>query len=185
MASDRIGMLLRTVRAGDKHSVWNKAELRAPDLITLTSSAFEYGSAIPAAHAGQGVGENTSPELSWSGVPVGTAQLLLVIEDTDVPLPRPLLHTIALLEPGRTSLAAGELVSGGNGIRFLPASFGNTGYAGPRPIPGHGPHHYGFYLYSLDRAIQPDREPKDTRKLLAQVAGHITGRARLIGTYEQ
>jgi phosphatidylethanolamine-binding protein (PEBP) family uncharacterized protein len=118
-------------------------------------------------------------------VPTGTEQLLLVIEDTDVPLPRPLLHTIALLDPSRVQLAEGELHAGARGIRFLPASFGSSGYAGPRPIPGHGPHHYGFYLYGLDRAIRPDQEPKSIRKLLAEVAGHVTAKARLVGSYEQ
>jgi phosphatidylethanolamine-binding protein (PEBP) family uncharacterized protein len=89
------------------------------------------------------------------------------------------------MEPSRTKLKASELNSGVDGIRFLPASFGHTGYAGPRPIPGHGPHHYGFYLYSLSRAIQPDHSPKSIRKLFSEVAGHITARARLVGTYEQ
>ena len=68
---------------------------------------------------------------------------------------------------------------------FLTASFGRPGYQEPQPIPGHGPHHYGFYLYSLNRAIRPGREPKNPRKLIAEVAGHITGRAQLVGTYEQ
>lgn len=185
MASDRMGTLLRRVRAGDKHSAWTKSGLVAPALITLTSTAFEDGAAIPAAYAGEGVGDNISPELSWRGIPSGAAQLLLLIEDTDVPLPRPLIHTVALMEPSRAKLEAGELNSGGHGIRFLPASFGHTGYAGPRPIPGHGPHHYGFYLYSLSEAIRPDHAPRSIHKLFSEVGGRITARARLVGTYEQ
>ncbi|UXX91799.1 hypothetical protein N7U49_04430 [Streptomyces sp. AD2-2] len=35
------------------------------------------------------------PELAWSALPPGTAQLLLVVEDIDVPMSKPAVHCLA------------------------------------------------------------------------------------------
>ncbi|WP_420038409.1 YbhB/YbcL family Raf kinase inhibitor-like protein [Leucobacter komagatae] len=161
----------------------------------LWSTSFVDGSAIPDAHAGVGVGQNLSPALSWSGVPELTQELLLVIEDLDVPLPRPLLHTIALLSPtptrisGAGSAASGRLLEGeldtSDGVRFVPTRFKRTGYQGPRPLPGHGPHRYDFHLYSLDRACPPARTWSNISTLLQGVSGHVTASGHLRGTMQQ
>jgi phosphatidylethanolamine-binding protein (PEBP) family uncharacterized protein len=58
-----------------------------------------------------------------------------------------------------------------------------TGYAGPRPIPGHGPHHYRFHLLALDRSI-PD-SAVTVKAVLAVAAGHVLARGTLTGTYER
>jgi phosphatidylethanolamine-binding protein (PEBP) family uncharacterized protein len=55
--------------------------------------------------------------------------------------------------------------------------------AGPRPIPGHGPHHYRFHVFALDRAI-PDGVTT-AKALLAGMAGHVLARGALTGTYER
>src|SRR4051812_41288959 len=85
-----LGRLLRGIHAGEKHLAWNDPAVRgAPASIVLTSPSFEAGSCIPKRHAGKGVGENVSPPLSWSGVPPHAAELLVIVEDPDAPLPRP------------------------------------------------------------------------------------------------
>jgi len=44
--------------------------------ITLTSSAFEEGGAIPSKYTCDGA--DVSPPLSWAGVPEGTESLALI-----------------------------------------------------------------------------------------------------------
>ena len=135
-----LGRLLRGVRAGAHRSPLADSAFDAPESIAVTSPAFTDGGVMPRSSAGKGVGDNTSPPLRWDGLPPGTRQLVLVMDDVDVPLPRPLLHTIAVLEPTLDGVAAGSLQPGTAGMRFIRADLGHRGYAGPRPIPGHGHH---------------------------------------------
>jgi phosphatidylethanolamine-binding protein (PEBP) family uncharacterized protein len=135
-----LGKLFRRVRAGARRSPLAGAGFDAPESITVTCAAFPDGGAMPQSSAGTGVGANTSPALHWAGLPSDTRQVVLIIDDVDVPLPRPLLHTVAVIEPTLDGVAAGSLQPGAAGMRFIRADLGNRGYAGPRPIPGHGPH---------------------------------------------
>jgi phosphatidylethanolamine-binding protein (PEBP) family uncharacterized protein len=155
----------------------------APAAITVTSPAFADGGAMPRSSAGKGVGDNTSPPLRWDGLPPETRQLVLVIDDIDVPLPRPLLHTVAVLEPRIDGVDAGGLRPGATGIRFVRADLGHRGYAGPRPIPGHGAHHYRFHLFAIAKPI-PDNVTR-ANALLAAISGHVLARGVLTGTYER
>lgn len=176
-----LGARLRRRRAGEERSTWRLPTLQAPETITVTSDSFAPGGTIPERHRGPGAGDNLSPALAWSGLPEGTAQLLLIIEDTDVPLPRPIIHTVALIDPGATGLGAGELAATTPGVRPLTASFGRTGYAGPRPLAGHGPHHYGFQLFALDTAL----EVPNAHAAFTAAAGHVLARGRLVGVDER
>ena len=138
---------------------------------------------MPQSSAGKGVGDNTSPALQWAGLPPETRQVVLIIDDVDVPLPRPLLHTIAVIDPTVDCVAAGSLQPGAAGIRFIRADLGHRGYAGPRPIPGHGPHHYRFQVFAIDDTI-PD-SVTTAKALLARMRGHVLARGVLTGTYER
>ena len=60
---------------------------------------------------------------------------------------------------------------------------GNRGYAGPRPIPGHGPHHYRFHVFALDQPLA-DTVTR-AKALLAAMKGHVLARGVLTGTYER
>ena len=178
-----LGTLLRRVRAGERRSPLAGGGFDAPESITVSSAAFDDGGAMPASSAGKGVGANTSPALRWTGLPSGTGQLVLIIDDVDVPLPRPLLHTVAVIDPTVDHVAAGSLLPGTTGIRFIRADLGHRGYAGPRPIPGHGLHHYRFHVFAIDRPI-PDSITK-AKALLATMSGHVLARGTLTGTYER
>ncbi|MEB4209634.1 YbhB/YbcL family Raf kinase inhibitor-like protein [Mycobacterium sp. 94-17] len=180
---ERLGKLLRGVRAGAHRSPLADGALEAPTTITVTSPAFAEGGVMPASSAGKGVGDNASPPLRWAASPAGTRQLVLVIDDVDVPLPRPLVHTAAVIDPSVDGVAAGALQPGCPGIRFLQADLGHYGYAGPRPIRGHGPHRYRFHVLALD-AVLPDTVTT-TKGLLAAMRGHVLARGTLTGTYER
>ena len=94
-----LGRLLRRVRSSEHRSPLSGNGFAAPESMVVTSAAFTDGGAMPASSAGKGVGDNTSPQLRWDGLPDGTRQVVLIIDDVDVPLPRPLLHTVAVIDP--------------------------------------------------------------------------------------
>ena len=175
-----LGRLLRKARAGNHRSVL--AGIGVPETIVVTSDAFDDGGSMPLKCAGRGVGDNQSPDLRWTGVPDGTAALVLIMEDDDVPLPRPLIHTIAILDPQRDHIDAGALQPTSADIRFLKTPLGR-GYSGPRPIPGHGCHHYRFHLFALSSPVPATVETKG--QLLHAIRRYATARGTLTGVYER
>ncbi|GAB3208275.1 YbhB/YbcL family Raf kinase inhibitor-like protein [Nocardia tengchongensis] len=188
MAVHLLARLLRPVRAGIGRTTWHHPAAVAPETITVTSSAFRDGGPIPQRHAGSGVGENISPQIAWSGVPAAAVELVLVVEDPDVPLPCPIVHALvtgidpAVGELGENAInrPRAELASGQIGI----GSFHRRGYAGPRPIPGHGPHRYVFQIFALDAASSLNSDATLARTLTA-IDGHVLARGRLTGTYQR
>jgi phosphatidylethanolamine-binding protein (PEBP) family uncharacterized protein len=177
-----IGKLLRHFPvAGEHRSPFAGSGFTAPNGIAVTSAEFDEGGPMPTISAGKGVGADKSPQLSWSGTPPQTQQLVLIIDDIDVPLPRPLLHTVAVIEPGVRRVDAGNLAPGTDGLRFIPGSLGHRGYAGPRPIPGHGPHRYRFLVFALDEPVA--ESVTKAKALVKRMAGHVLARGVLTGTY--
>ncbi|MFE3000793.1 YbhB/YbcL family Raf kinase inhibitor-like protein [Nocardia sp. NPDC059246] len=134
------------------------------------------------------MGDNVSPPLHWSGVPVEAVELVLIIEDPDAPLRRPVVHGVFTgIDPRITSVQEGALGSNDgetSSIRVGTGSFGRRGYAGPRPVPGHGPHRYVFQLVALD---QPSglTDGATLPAVLAAVSGHVIARGKLTGRYER
>lgn len=188
-----LGRLLKNRRAGETHTAWNLPNLQGPELLALTSEHFGDGGAMPLANCAKNIGgDDVSPHLAWAPPPPGTAQLLLVVEDIDVPLPEPAVHCLALIDPA----SAGHLESGalaarqpGTGIRVLRSTIGR-GYHGPAPIKGHGPHRYVFQLFALatpvgggPKATPPDRARP--RAVLPAVTPPVLARGRLTGVYER
>ena len=178
-----VGKLLRRVRAGADRSPLAGSGFDAPGSIAVTSPAFTDGGPMPASSAGKGVGDNISPPLRWAALPSETRQVVLIIDDVDVPLPRPLLHTIAVIDPTFDHVTAGALQPGCAGMRFIRADLGHRAYAGPRPIPGHGPHHYRFQVFAIGDTI-PDTVTT-AKALLTRMRGHVLARGVLTGTYER
>ena len=148
----------------------NVADLR------IKSPAFEGHKRIPDRHTSNG--ENLAPALEWSGAPDGTKAFAIVVHDPDAPLVDGYTHWVAY---GIASDATG-LPEGGEGPVQGLNSMGEEGYTGPAPPPGHGPHHYYFWIYALDEdlALPPGL---DRRALLEQIEDHVIEQARLIGTY--
>lgn len=155
----------------------------APSELRLTSSAFESAGPIPKRYSGEG--ENLSPPLAWTHVPTGTRSFAIICHDPDAPLVTPngqygYVHWVAYGIPGNvTALDEGtsSLVVGKN-------ETGAEGYTGPMPPPGHGVHHYFFWLLALNAAPQLEAGLTLTA-LLAQIEPHLIGMNRLVGTYER
>jgi len=189
-----LGRLLRNRRAGETHLAWNLPHLQAPELLTLTSQAFDDDGAIPREHCAKYIGgKDLSPHLAWTPPSPGTAQLLLVVEDIDVPTGKPAVHCLALIDPEVGHLEPGALAAKkpGPGVRVLRSTIGR-GYHGPAPIKGHGPHRYVFQLFALESPLggnpEADATPADRarpRALLSAVTSPVLGRGRLTGVFER
>ena len=181
-----IGRALRNRRAGHDTLVRARPDLAAPENFTLTSPAFEHGSPIPAEHRGRIFGSNISPELAWTAPPAGTAELVLITQDPDVPFGSPATHALAIgIDPALGGLPASALVhpSPVAGVRHGNGTLGRRGYAGPMPIPSHGPHSYVFQLFALDAPLELGAR-FSLDDVIRAMPGHVVGRARLDGTYE-
>jgi Raf kinase inhibitor-like YbhB/YbcL family protein len=143
----------------------------------LTSTAFAGGQPIPQRHSCEG--EDLSPPLSWTDVPEGATSLALIVDDPDAP-GGTFTHWLGWgLDPAAGGLGEGEAapVEGRN-------DFGATGYRGPCPPPGHGPHRYVFRLHALGDDLE--LEPGAGRAGLEQaLAGRSVSVTELMGTYER
>lgn len=141
------------------------------DKLALTPLDFEPLGRIPDRFSADG--GNASPAFTVEGAPEGTVELALVAHDPDAPLPRGFTHWTVYGIPA--DAAAIDASSG----RVGPRSFGE-GYSGPQPPPGHGIHHYYFWVYALGRPVkgEPTRE-----EFLDAYADAILEQARVVGTY--
>jgi phosphatidylethanolamine-binding protein (PEBP) family uncharacterized protein len=182
-----LGRLLRNRRAGDTHTGWYLPNLDGPESLTLTSRDFSDGGTLPLEQCAKPIGgKDLSPHLAWTPVPSGTAQLLLVVEDIDVPMSKPAVHCLALIDPAAGHLEPGALAAKqpGPGVRVLRSTIGR-GYHGPAPIKGHGPHRYVFQLFALESPLDGDLSATRPRAVLATVTPPVLGRGRLTGVFER
>jgi len=177
------GWLLTGRQAGRASLIINDPELaNLPRTLSLRSPAFAHQGAIALRHAGPGVGNNTSPPLEWDDVMPPATHWALVIEDPDVPLRRPFVHAIASGPARTTRLDEGELdtMRSANLVALGRNSFGKVGYAGPRPLPGHGTHRYVFQLFAL---LAPPPSAPSRNDLLRTLRSSAIASGRLDGLF--
>jgi Raf kinase inhibitor-like YbhB/YbcL family protein len=144
----------------------------------IRSPAFGPLEKIPKRYVSDG--DNISPPLEWGDIPTGTKELALILFDPDAPLPNGFTHWVMYgIPPEVTSIGEGE---GKKAFTEGVTTGGEQGYDGPAPPPGHGPHHYYFWLYALDKSL--DLKPGLTHEeLIDAIADYITVQARLVGIY--
>ena len=170
--------------AGDgKQKTQEKSKGEATKMaeLTLTSSNFEQGKAIPKKYTCDG--DDISPGLSWSKPPEGTKELALIVDDPDASMGAWVHWVVWGIPPDSTSLPEGVpktdttsmgLMQGKNG-------FGKVGYGGPCPPRG-SDHRYFFKLYAIDTKL--DLKPKATKwDVLNAMEGHIIAKGELMGRY--
>ena len=151
--------------------------------LSLTSSAFQEGDAIPTRHTCDGA--DVSPALSWRGAPAGTAAFALIVDDPDAPagtwvhwvlydLPATITATPENVAKVETPSELGGAVQGKNDFRRL-------GYGGPCPPPGPA-HRYFFKLYALATklGLKPGATKGDVERAMD---GHVLATAQLMGRY--
>jgi Raf kinase inhibitor-like YbhB/YbcL family protein len=150
--------------------------------LVLTSPAFADGARIPERFTCEG--DDVSPPLAWSGAPAATRSFALVVSDADAPAGTWYHWAIFDLPAATAGLAEGQPRDGRAGnVRQAVTDFRRTGYGGPCPPRGHGPHRYTFRLLALDVARLEVPERVDCRAVERAAVPHTLAEARLIGTY--
>ena len=191
-----ISMLqMRWVLAVTVLGVASATSAMAQTPFTLTSTTFKDGQLMPRKVANSNpanpncVGENVSPQLSWTGVPAGTRSFAILMEDPEGRGGAGVHHWVAYGIPATvTSFAEGEVSKASDKYVGGKSTQGVPNYSGPCTPPG-SPHHYTFVLIATD--LDPKELPAGlTREeLLAKIvpaapaASHAKGTAGLVGLF--
>lgn len=152
----------------------------APTRITVTSTDFVNGEALPLRHAFNQfgcVGDNVMPALAWQGAPEGTQSYALIVHDPDAPTGVGFFHRVLINIPADVAALGPDTPAG---ARDLHTDYGQAGYGGPCPPPGPA-HRYVFSVYALDVPaldLPASATGALTRFMLrshALAAGHLVG----------
>jgi Raf kinase inhibitor-like YbhB/YbcL family protein len=175
---------------------------QTPAKITVESSAFKDGGAIPKDYTGDTGAKNVSPPLTWSGAPATTREFALILDDPDanfggrgpfvdwviykIPgtakgLPEAVPMGATINAPGLTGAING--LSGFNAFQRPGAPPLEPGYRGPAPPPG-APHHYHFTVYALSTPLDV-KEGLDKPALLKAMEGKIAGQGEIVGVFQR
>ncbi len=184
-----VGWALQPIRPGRQaFATRRRAFAAVPEAINVSSPAFIEAGAIPARYTVDG--ESVSPPIAWEKLPVGTESLVLLVEDADAPVLRPLVHAILVnIPPGLPGLREGAIpasMHGPDAIGYAPGrnSLGRRGWMPIAPPRGHGPHRYAFQIFALDNVPQFDWPP-GREHLLRVIRPHLIGRGTLVGIYQR
>ena len=179
-----IGQALHDRRAGLGSIAFNLIDLReGTAAINVSSLAFGDHEAIPAQYTADGAG--TSPPVEWTGIPLETGSVVLLVEDADAPTPHPLVHAIVVALPPKD----GNLPEGALDDTELEGDIGRNSYLRtrwlpPDPPPGHGVHRYAFQVFALSAGADLPKTP-GRESVLKAIEEHAIASGCLIGTYER
>lgn len=152
--------------------------------LALSSPAFGEGTRIPDRHTCQG--EDVSPPLAWQDPPPRTQSLVLVCSDPDAPMGTWYHWAVFDIPPTARSLDEDLPKHAQAGpLRQAITDFDRTGWGGPCPPKGHGPHHYRFHLMALDIASLALPDNARCQDVERAAAAHVLAEAVLTGTYSR
>lgn len=166
----------------------------AADPFTLTSTTFKDGQLMPRKVANSTpnnpncVGQNVSPQLSWSGAPEGTKSFAILMEDPEGRGGAGVHHWVAYgIPPTVTSFAEGEVTKASDKYVGGKSTQGVGNYSGPCTPPG-SPHHYTFTVIATDfdpKELPPGLTREDFLAKLVPAGGmsRSKGAAGLIGLF--
>ena len=164
---------LSAAGCGSGGQAQNEPLPRAPEKLQLTTTAFSDGGTIPRRLTCDGGGP--PPPLRVAGVPSGSKELALFVDDPDSP-GGDFSHWTVYGIPARDGrLLVREGRAGRN-------SLGRVGWAPPCPPDGDAPHHYVFVLYALSKPSGL-KEGASVDDAIAAVTPAVTARGTLTGRY--
>jgi Raf kinase inhibitor-like YbhB/YbcL family protein len=171
----------------------------AADIFSLTSATFKDSTMMPknaansAANAPKNpncVGENVSPQLSWTGVPEGTKSFAILMIDPEGRGGAGVNHWVAYGIPASvTSFAQGEVSKPSDKYVGGKSTQGVGFYSGPCTPPGTTPHHYTFVMIATDfdpKELPPGLTKDEVTAKIAPDNGppvHAKGSAGLVGLF--
>lgn len=145
-------------------------------MIEVTSADLQAGGTVPARFTCDG--EDAVPALAWSGLPDGTLEVVVVVDDPDAPRGTFTHWTVWGLAPGDTPLGSPLPEHAVEGR----TSFGRVGYGGPCPPRGDQPHRYRFRVFAMGVGVDlPGGASPDD--LAAAMEDHVLGLGELEVTY--
>ncbi|MDD5195517.1 MAG: YbhB/YbcL family Raf kinase inhibitor-like protein [Candidatus Omnitrophica bacterium] len=151
--------------------------------LKLETSSFENDKNMPEKYTC--LGNDLSPNLSWSEAPEGVQSFVLFCEDPDATFGT-WVHW-ALYNIPKTSSSVKEGLPKVSDLQESMAQgmndFGKVGYNGPCPPPGK-PHRYVFTLYALDTTISVVTRSVTRTDITQAMRGHVLAEARITGKFE-
>ena len=165
----------------------------AAGLFTLQSKTFQDGKMMPkklsnnTASNPNCVGENVSPELSWSNVPDGTKSLVLLMSDPEGRAPSGVSHWVAYGIPATvTGFAEGETSKASDKYVGGKSTMGVGNYSGPCTPPNVSPHHYTFILIATDfdaKELPPGLTRDEVIAKFGPPPAHVKGSTGMVGLF--
>ena len=171
----------------------------AADIFTLSSTTFLDGKMMPKATANSPantqnspncVGDNVSPQFSWTNVPGGTKSFVFFMTDPEGRGGAVTSHWVAYGIPATVSgFAEGEVGKPSDKYVGGKSSRGVGFYSGPCTPPGVAPHHYTFVLIATDfdpQELPPGLTHDEVAEKLAPNGAtplHTKGTAGLVGLF--
>jgi Raf kinase inhibitor-like YbhB/YbcL family protein len=166
---------------------------RAADVFTLSSTTFQDGKIMPKKvannRAGNAncVGENVSPQLSWTNVPDGTKSFVLLMNDPEGRAPSGVSHWVAYGIPASvTGFAEGETSKPSDKYVGGKSTMGVGNYSGPCTPPNTTPHHYTFILIATDfepAELPPGLTRDEVIAKFGPPPAHLKGVTGMVGLF--
>jgi Raf kinase inhibitor-like YbhB/YbcL family protein len=165
----------------------------AADVFTLTSTTFQDGKIMPKKvannRAGNAncVGENVSPQFSWTNVPAGTKSFVLLMNDPEGRAPSGVSHWVAYGIPASvTGFAEGETSKPSDKYVGGKSTMGVGYYSGPCTPPNTTPHHYTFILIATDfepAELPPGLTREEVIAKFGPPPAHLKGATGMVGLF--
>jgi Raf kinase inhibitor-like YbhB/YbcL family protein len=191
--------ILMTLMIAASVSSFAAEKAPAADVFALKSSTFDDGKMMPKKVANSAantqnnpncVGDNVSPEFSWSNVPGGTKSFVMLMTDPEGRGGAGVVHWVAYGIPASvTGFAEGEVSKPSEKYVGGKSTRGVGFYSGPCTPPNTMPHHYTFVLIATDfdpKELQPGLTRDEVIAKIAPDNGppvHAKGDAGLVGLF--
>jgi Raf kinase inhibitor-like YbhB/YbcL family protein len=168
----------------------------AAGVFTLKSTTFEDGKMMPLMVANSKanrpdspncVGDNVSPQFSWTNVPDGTKSFVLLMLDPEGRAPAGVVHWVAYGIPASvTGFAEGEVSKASDNYVGGKSTMGVGNYSGPCTPPGTTPHHYTFVLVATDfdpKELPPGLTRDELIANFGPPPAHVKGTTGMVGLF--
>jgi len=168
----------------------------ADGVFTLSSTTFQDGKIMPKKVANSKanrpdspncVGDNVSPQFSWTNVPDGTKSFVLLMLDPEGRAPSGVSHWVSYGIPASVNgFAEGEISKASDKYVGGKSTMGVGFYSGPCTPPNTSPHHYTFILIATDfepAELPPGLTRDEVIAKFGPPPAHLKGVTGMVGLF--